>query len=139
MYQDLWRGDCFEEFLLRWIKKKYPKSTREKSNKYYDIHVPELGLYIECKADYLSAKTGNVFIEYQNNDGTPSGIYYSKAAYWAIAFFKEETPMHCFITREKLVELCSFSEIKQGKENSMGYCVPVGDLIRYASRVNLTP
>lgn len=38
---------------------------------------------VEVKADFKAARTGNVFIEYQQK-GRPSGIAITEAHYWAI-------------------------------------------------------
>lgn len=47
---------------------------------------------IEVKRDFLAAKTGNVFVEYESR-GRPSGIATSTADYWAFVLDDERIIM----------------------------------------------
>ena len=47
---------------------------------------------IEVKRDFLAAKTGNVFVEYESR-GKPSGIATSTADYWAFVLDDERIIM----------------------------------------------
>ena len=82
---------------------------------------------IEVKTDYGANKTGNLYVEFEqeNRDGTwrPSGIAASQAEYWAFAF-KDGV---IFIKLSRLKEICRdvYNEdpngnvgYRQGNENS---------------------
>jgi len=82
-YKDLKVGHSSEDRVLDIIRKKYPKAERiDGKHSPYDIIVPELGITVEVKGDYVSQKTGNIVIEVNHPVGTPSGLLVTTADYW---------------------------------------------------------
>ena len=75
-------GKIFENIVLKQIKPKYPKAyTIEGYCKDGDIYVPDIGKYIEVKADLKSEHTGNIVVEIEFN-GKPSALSTTKSWYW---------------------------------------------------------
>jgi hypothetical protein len=127
-------GEGFEDWILERIKAKYPlarKCTVEEREE-FDIAVPEVGKYIECKFDKKSKDTGNLFIESQNSDGVSvCGIALSKTTHWCLGFWWENAWMYCFIETDALRTLCSFGDYKVTCEGTAGYVIAVADLVHY--------
>jgi hypothetical protein len=127
-YNALRIGNGFEAFVLQKVKQKYPLATQRGNGKEWDIFVPETIDYLECKSDLSSKRTGNFFIEYENVDGTPSGIALTKATFWALGFWYKQY-IAILIKSEDLRSAVSRYETCKGNENSWGYIVPCGDLL----------
>lgn len=90
---DLIVGHDFEQFVLWFVRKKYPKASGvEGFFPWYDIYVPERNKHIECKFDRMSKKTGNLAIEYECR-GKKSGISTTDANIWAIGYYDKEWKM----------------------------------------------
>jgi hypothetical protein len=127
-------GEGFEDWILERIKAKYPlarKCTTEERED-FDIAVPEVGKFIECKFDKKSKDTGNLFIESQNSDGkSPCGIALSKATHWCLGFYWHGEWVYCYIETSDLRAFCSFGEYKTTCEGTSGYILPVSDLVHY--------
>ena len=62
------------------------KFGQEKENELQEIFNNKL---VEVKTDRVCQKTGNVFVEIEDN-GKPSGIMNTKAIYFAFCLWKEE-------------------------------------------------
>jgi hypothetical protein len=75
---------------------------------------------IEVKTDYGANKTGNLYIEYeqetQQGNWVPSGISTSEAKYWAFAFADGVI----FIKLERLKDICR-NVYLQDKERNVGF------------------
>jgi hypothetical protein len=81
--QDLKAGHRSEDRVLHIIQKRYSQAKRiDGKHSPYDIIVPELGITVEVKGDYVSQKTGNIVIEVNHPIGTPSGLLVTTADYW---------------------------------------------------------
>jgi len=75
---------------------------------------------IEVKTDYGANRTGNLYVEFeqetQKGDWVPSGIAASEAEYWAFAF-KDGV---IFIKLDRLKEICR-TFYQQDPERNVGY------------------
>ena len=87
---------------------------------------------IECKADRLVVKYGNVFIEIESR-GKPSGIMVSTAKFYAICLVvaKRKDNIWVLIPTKILKKLMKDYPIKNGGDNysSKGHIIPKGDLL----------
>lgn len=82
----------------------------------------------EVKADFLSDKTGNCFIEFLDGRKELSGISISDANFYVI--FTHD--LYLMIPIEKLKELTLYKDIKRAKDGTKGYIIN-WELIRDAS------
>ena len=75
---------------------------------------------IEVKTDYGANRTGNLYVEFeqetQAGDWVPSGIATSQATYWAFAFADGVI----FIKLERLKQICR-DVYHQDRERNVGY------------------
>ena len=87
---------------------------------------------VECKADRLCVKTGNVFVEIESR-GKPSGIMVTTSKYYAICLVVEnrEDAPGILIPTKILKNLIKEYPIKNGGDNwtSKGHIIPKGDLL----------
>ena len=87
---------------------------------------------VECKADRLAVKYGNVFIEIESR-GKPSGIMVSTAKFFALCLVVENRTdnIWVFIPTKILKKLMKDYPIKNGGDNwsSKGHIIPKGDLL----------
>ena len=87
---------------------------------------------VECKADRLCVKTGNVFLEIESR-GKPSGIMVSTAKFYAICLVVEKRTNNIWvlIPTKILKKLMKDYPIKAGGDNwsSKGHIIPKGDLL----------
>ena len=105
---DLKDGEEIEKRLVKYLKKKYPKTYKiEGYHKEWDIHVPEKDIRIEVKRDTASIKYTNYFIEYAC-DNKDSGIVVTTANYWVI--YNEKN--YIWIKTNVLKALCIFRGTK---------------------------
>ncbi len=88
----------------------------------------------EVKTDRLSAKTGNIYIEYESR-GKPSGIKTTQADYWvykvtetkAIVIKTEELKT---IVRQLILDKKAIPNVRGGDNNtSLGVLVKIKDLV----------
>lgn len=88
----------------------------------------------EVKTDRLSAKTGNIYIEYESR-GKPSGIKTTQADYWvykvtetkAIVIKTEELKA---IVRQLIIDKKAIPNVRGGDNNtSLGVLVKIKDLV----------
>jgi hypothetical protein len=88
----------------------------------------------EVKTDRLSAKTGNIYIEYESR-GKPSGIKTTQADYWvykvtenkAIVIKTEELIQ---IVRQLIIDKKAIPNVRGGDNNtSIGVLVKIKDLV----------
>ena len=86
------------------------------------------GLKFEVKADILSDKTGNCFIEFLDGRKELSGITISDANFYIIYTHQ----LYLLIPIEKLKELTLNKDIKRAKDGTKGYIIN-WELIRDAS------
>ncbi len=86
------------------------------------------GLKYEVKADFLSDKTGNCFIEFLDGRKELSGITISDANFYIIYTHQ----IYLLIPIEKLKELTLYKDIKRAKDGTKGYIIN-WELIRDAS------
>jgi len=135
---DLPLGEEIEYRLLKYLKKKYPKSKKMKGEfKDYDIEVPEKDIKIEVKRDIGSKNTTNYFIEYECNYN-PSGIATTKANYWVIY----DEPSFHWIKTPKLIFLCSSygkkweGTPKGGTSNVKAYLIPKEFIIAHSEKTS---
>lgn len=91
------------------------------------------GAKIECKSDRLSAKTGNMYFEYESR-GKPSGLAVTESDYFAY-----DTGLCIYLFRtDKLKAFLrtgfssgKYKEFKAGDDKtSTGLLVPIIDLVR---------
>jgi len=87
---------------------------------------------VECKADRLCVKTGNVFVEIESR-GKPSGIMVTTSKYYAICLVVEnrEDDTWILIPTKILKKLIKEYPIKNGGDNwtSKGHIIPKTDLL----------
>ena len=88
------------------------------------------GLKWEVKADFLSDKTGNCFIEFLDGRKELSGITISDANFYIIYTHQ----LYLLIPIEKLKELTLNKDIKRAKDGTKGYIIN-WELIRDASTI----
>ena len=88
----------------------------------------------EVKTDRLSAKTGNIYIEYESR-GKPSGIKTTQADYWvykvtetkAIVIKTDELKE---IVRQLIIDKKAIPNVRGGDNNtSLGVLVKIKDLV----------
>ena len=100
--------------------------------KYEDELKVALDGQMECKADRLCQKTGNVYVETRSR-GKPSGINVTTAKYWAFCLWVEEREAQTWVIvpTKILKKLMTNYPIKKGGDNwtSKGYIIPKGDLL----------
>lgn len=98
---------------------------------------------VEVKTDWIAARTGNVFIEYESR-GKLSGLATTQAKFWAYIILKEGTPRETFSVDdiqdilffkvEKIKDVCrnwlKTNPPKRGGDSntSLGCLVPIKDL-----------
>ena len=80
--EDLEIGRIAEEYILKRIRKKYPKAKiMEGYFKEYDNIIPEINQTVEVKQDKKSLYTGNYVVEV-SFDGKPSALSTTTADWW---------------------------------------------------------
>ena len=80
--EDLEVGKIAEEYILKGIRRKYPKAKiMEGYFKEYDIIIPEINQTVEVKQDKKSLYTGNYVVEV-SFDGKPSALSTTTADWW---------------------------------------------------------
>jgi len=98
---------------------------------------------VEVKTDWIAARTGNVYIEYESR-GKPSGLAKTQAKFWAYIILKEDTPRESFDVEaiqdilffkvEKIKDVCrnwlKTNPPKKGGDSntSLGCLIPIKDL-----------
>ena len=98
---------------------------------------------VEVKTDWIAARTGNVYIEYQSR-GKASGLAITQARFWAYIILKENTPRDSFnvdaiqdilfFKVEKIKDVCrnwlKTNPPKKGGDSntSLGCLIPIKDL-----------
>ncbi len=87
---------------------------------------------VECKADRLVVKWGNVFIEIESR-GKPSGIMVTTSKYYAISLVveKRKDQIWVLIPTKILKKLMKDYPVKRGGDNytSKGHIIPKEDLL----------
>ena len=87
---------------------------------------------VECKADRLCVKTGNIFVEIESR-GKPSGIMVTTSKYYAICLVVEnrDNDIWVLVPTKILKELMKKYPIKNGGDNwtSKGHIIPKADLL----------
>ena len=87
---------------------------------------------VECKADRLVVKWGNVFIEIESR-GKPSGIMVTTSKYFAISLVvaKRKDQIWVLIPTKILKKLMKDYPVKRGGDNytSKGHIIPKEDLL----------
>ncbi len=100
--------------------------------KYEDELKVALNGQMECKADRLCQKTGNIYVETESR-GKPSGINVTTAKYWAFCLWveKREAQTWAIVPTKILKKLMKDYPIKVGGDNytSKGYIIPKEDLL----------
>jgi len=85
---------------------------------HYDFLTSD-GLKYEVKADFMSDKTGNCFIEFLDGRNKISGITISDANFYIIYTHQ----LYLMISIEKLKELTINKDIRRGKDGTKGYII----------------
>ena len=87
---------------------------------------------VECKADRLCQKTGNVYIEIESR-GKPSGIKVTKAQYQALCLVvtNRKKDIWVLIPTKILKKIMTKFPIKKGGDNwtSKGHIIPKAELL----------
>ena len=87
---------------------------------------------VECKADRLTVKTGNLFLEIESR-GKPSGIHTTKSKYYAICLWveKRKDQTWVLVPTKILKKLMKSYPIKAGGDRwtSRGHIIPKEDLL----------
>ena len=87
---------------------------------------------IECKADRLVVKYGNVFVEIESR-GKPSGVMVSTAKFYAFCLVveKRKDNVWVLIPTKILKKLMKKFPLKAGGDNwtSKGHIIPKGELL----------
>jgi len=100
--------------------------------KYEDELKVALDGQMECKADRLCQKTGNVYVETESR-GKPSGINVTTAKFWGFCLWleKREAQTWVLIPTKILKKLMTKYPIKLGGDNwtSKGHIIPKEDLL----------
>ena len=100
--------------------------------KYEDELKVALDGQMECKADRLCQKTGNVYVETRSR-GKPSGINVTTAKYWAFCLWVEEREAQTWVIvpTKILKKFMTKYPIKVGGDNytSKGHIIPKEDLL----------
>jgi len=88
----------------------------------------------EVKTDRLSAKTGNIYIEYESR-GKPSGIKTTQADYWVYKVTESKaivikTHELIQIVRQLIIDKKAIPNVRGGDNNtSLGVLVKIKDLV----------
>ena len=88
----------------------------------------------EVKTDRLSAKTGNIYIEYESR-GKPSGIKTTQADYWVYKVTESKaivikTQELIQIVRQLIIDKKAIPNVRGGDNNtSLGVLVKIKDLV----------
>lgn len=134
---DLEEGHRSEDRVLHIIRKRYSEATRiEGKHSPYDIIVPELGITVEVKGDYVSQKTGNIVIEVNHPIGTPSGLLVTTADYWVhdtgkeLIWIKPECIKDCIMVHNYPYRDWAAGDDRHPKRV---YLVPIGIYRTFAS------
>lgn len=140
---DLKRGKHGEYLLAAALEKKGHTVQIVSSDVYYQYHDIDLLLTnksgqhttVEVKNDFRSEDTGNVFVEFQNNNNKSRNYkgwyYYCDAAY--IAFVQENFKLAHLISSTHLKEMCETGKYKINNSiDTRGWCVPL-DVIQSAA------
>jgi hypothetical protein len=85
---------------------------------HYDFSTSD-GLKYEVKADFMSNKTGNLFIEFLDGREKIAGIALSDADFYIIYTHQQ----YILISIEKLKELTINKPIRRGKDGTKGYII----------------
>ena len=85
---------------------------------HYDFLTSD-GLKYEVKADFMSDKTNNCFIEFLDGRNKISGITISDANFYIIYTHQ----LYLMISIEKLKELTINKDIRRGKDGTKGYII----------------
>ena|ERR1700733_10108174 len=85
-HKDKAEGNYAEVYILEALHKIGFSDAYQTEGKFsdYDIIIPSKNITFEIKNDMMALKTGNIAIEIEKKDGTPTGITVSKADYWII-------------------------------------------------------
>ena len=97
-------------------------TTRQDATNYKYIHndfSTSDGLRYEVKADFMSDKTGNLFIEFIDGRGKISGIALSDANFYI--FYTHQ--LYILIDIQILKELTINKQIRRGKDGTKGYII----------------
>ena len=96
-----------EDELISYIIKEYGVQLIERAvgnQPYWDCkmaNIDNVEKLIELKIDYMSARTGNIAIEFRNSKkNIPSGINITKADVWSHAYVYEDA-WHCMFVKVK--------------------------------------
>ena len=99
---DLKAGHRSEDRVLHIIQKRYSQAKRiDGKHSPYDIIVPELGITVEVKGDYVSQKTNNIVIEVNHPIGKQSGLLVTTADWWV-----HDTGKELIWIKPKRIEEC---------------------------------
>ncbi len=136
--ESLQEGKITEKYVLKGIKKKYPKAYMVKGYcKEHDIVIPELAQTVEVKQDQKSNYTGNYVIEVFMF-GKPSGLLSSTATYWVFSDGEKLTWTTRDIIKDKILlegyKLVTFTG-KGDTEPKKAYLVPKEAIESTALRV----
>ena len=136
--ESLKEGKITEKYVLKGIKKKYPKAYMVDGYcKEYDIVIPELAQTVEVKQDQKSNYTGNYVIEIFMY-GKPSGLLASTATYWVFSDGHKLVWTTRDIIKDKILlenyKLVDFVG-KGDTEPKLAYLVPKEDIETTALRV----
>jgi len=117
-------GNLHEDEAIKRIQKmKNVKLTmRQGAENFKYIHYDFLtsdNIKYEVKADLLSKKTGNLFIEFIDGRGKISGLALSTANFYI--FYTND--LYILIGIDKLKELTINKPIRRGKDGTKGYIV----------------
>jgi len=101
-------------------------------HKYENIFQEAIEGQVECKADRLCVKTGNVFVEIESRE-KPSGIMVTTSKYYAICLVVEnrDNDIWVLVPTKILKKLIKEYPIKKGGDNwtSKGHIIPKADLL----------
>ena len=114
-HSDLAFGKLYEHILLDYIDYDEVEFAPAGVFSDYDVKIKRDGLEgtYEVKADRLSAKTGNLCIEYQCNE-KPSGIASTKALYYAYFVVKGGSHDCYIIPVEELKKMIEDGKFRKG-------------------------
>lgn len=140
-------GDDFEMFCVLDMRKKGQPNAFlnvvKENFLFYDIILPDINKFIECKFDKESAKTGNICIEVGCN-GRLSGLLITKANYWIISdgiigyIIKIDEIRKCIAEESNLIYKKEYPVTQQdGVSKDMNfYLIPRNIFEKYCDEIN---
>lgn len=112
---------------------KYDLKRGQEGEQWFAGHLT--GDTIECKRDFKTHKTGNVYVEFECR-GKPSGIATTEAEYWVFIVGPHENDLRAYLTSTKRLKALYEKAVAENRvavggdgNKSLGALVKVAELV----------